>query len=278
MTTTPGIGDNRPALITNDMLAIDHRDLEARVAELEAKADTQPTEVNDDETQGRLQDVIKAIDGAQKTVETTRVSVKEDFLKAERVVDGFFKQGLGARLGAIRVKLEKVATSYLQRKQAAERRRREEEARRLREEEEEQRRIAREAEERAARLRERSRPAQAAAIEQDARDAAAEAAELEAQRIAAEQHAQAKPAELARTRSSEGGSLGTLKSTWDFNIEAMDEIPAGPLWAYIKREAKEQAIRAYIKANAPTDETTTSADWQPLRGVKMFRTAKGVYR
>lgn len=273
-----GIGDNLRPLITTDMLTIDHRDLDARVTELEEIAASQPTEVDDDVTQGRLQDVIKDIDKEQKKTEAIRVAVKEQYLVAERTVDGFFKQGLQARLSAIRIKLEKVGTSYLQRKAAAERRRREEEARRLREEEDRKRQEAFEAEARAARLREQSRPTQAAAVESDARAAAAEAEDIGSQRIEAEAHAQAKPAELGRTRSAEGGSLGTLKQEWNFTIEEADGIPSAPLWPYIARAAKEQAIRAYIKAHAPTDEATTSADWQPLRGVKMYRTAKGVYR
>jgi hypothetical protein len=90
--------------------------------------------------------------------------------------------------------------------------------------------------------------------------------------FAMEQSAQAKSADLARTRSTTG-SLGTLKDTWGFSIGEIDAVKGSPLWPYVKREHKEAAIRAYMNANAPKN-LPEGQDWQPLAGVKFFRTSK----
>ena len=275
---TPTIGDNRPPLVSLSLLEVDHSALVVRVAELEEKAGEQPDRIDDDVTQGRVQDVIKEIDKEVKNAEATRVAVKEPYLEAERTVDGFFKQGLMARLFTVRKKLDTVATAYLRRKADEERARRLEAERKLREEQEKLRKAQREQEERERKLREQNRQKQADAAAEQARAAQAQREAMEAERMYAQQEAQAKNAELARTRSAESGSLGTLRTTWDFNIEDIDEIPPRALWPYISRDAKEKAIRAYIKANSPKDEAVADREWQPLAGVQMFRKSDGVFR
>lgn len=280
----PGIGDNKPPLITIEELMLAHQPLVDRVAELEAKAADQPDRVNNDDQQGTLQDVIKEIDTHSTTVEATRESVKAPFMTATRLLDGFFKAlsepkrgGTPGRLEIARNRLAAIGGDYLRRKEAAERQAREDAARRQRAEEQRLRDEAAAQEAAAARLRERNRPT--AAVEKEtvadlrteqAAHAGARASELETQ-------AQAKPAELARTRSAVGGSLGTLKAEWMHSIEDIDKVPIHLIEPYIKREAKEVAIRAFIKAKAPTDPKDGQV-WDGLPGVKITGTTNPVYR
>lgn len=272
-----GIGGNRPPLITPDQLYVDNEDLMNAVSAIEIEATHSPTDVPDDATSGKLQDLIKTIDGIGKRAEMTRVGVKEPYLAASRAVDGYFK-GIEERLKKARFPVYTRVANYLRAKEAKARLEREAEARRLREAEEEKRREAREAEERAARLREQKRPGAAVEKETLANYSRNEADTIGAAAIVAEQQAQVKPAELARTRSDEGGALGTLKEVWQFTIEDFDAIPGSPLWPYIPRAAKEQAIRAYMRQNAPPTQPKDAAPWNPLKGVKFFRTTDAVIR
>jgi hypothetical protein len=275
--------DNRPPLISTDELMVDHSAIVARVGELEAEAAAQPHRVNNDDEQGALQDVIKRIDDHSKVIEAKREDVKGPFLTASRIVDGFFKAlsepkrgGTPGRLEIIRNRLAAIGGDYLRRKEAAERLEREQAAARQRAEEQRLRDEAAAAELAAARLRERNRPT--AAVEKEtvadirteqAAHAGARASELETQ-------AAARPAELARTRSALG-SLGTLKAEWMHTIEDIDLVPLEMIASYIKREAIEVAVRAFIKARAPTDPKDGQM-WDGLPGVKIYGTTKGVFR
>jgi flagellar biosynthesis GTPase FlhF len=267
-------GDNEPQpLVSIGLLEAVHGGLMLRIAELEHEARNQPARVDDDEAQGALQDVIKRIDDCGKLVETTREGTKAPFLQASRVIDGFFNGSLRDRLVTIRRKLATTGKEYLQRKEAVRRAEAEARAAALRAAELAQREAQRKAEEAAAKARSVS---QAAQREQEARVAGhlADAADDAAR--AAEQASQAKPAEFARTRSTVGGSLGTLRSEWAYEITDYEAIPAGPLWAYISRDAKEKAIRAYIKTHAPKDESTL--EWNTLTGLRIYRTTEAEYR
>jgi len=280
----PSIGDNNPPLISNDELYLQHTAVIARVSELEAKAAEQPTfvELGDDRTQGALQDIIKEVDGEIKRLESKREEVKDPFLSAGRLVDGFFKaladpkgkqQG---RLDKIRAALAKTATDYLRRKDAAERARLEAEARKRREEEDRLRAEQRKREEEAERLREKHRPTAATEKAIVASTIGHQADAAMAATIEAEQAANAKPAELARTRSDDGGSLGTLNEIWKFEVTSFDDLEPDAIWSFIPRADKEKAIAAYMRINAPKEKTATP--WAPLRGVNFFRTTRGQFR
>lgn len=279
-----GTDHNRPPLITNDQLYLDHQSMIARTVELETLAAAQPTHVadGDDATQYALQDLIKEIDKEAKIVETKREAEKAPFLEGSRIVDGFFKavadtkgrqQG---RLDKIRAALVRTATDYLRRKEAAARAILEAAAKARREEEERLRAAQQEEEERARKLYERNRPTAAAEKEVVANAIGRQADVAGAASIEAAQAANAKPAELARTRSDVGGALGTLTEFWEMEILEFDAIAAGPLWPYVTRAEKEKAIRAYMKANAPKEPTSTP--WQPIAGVNFYRTSKGQFR
>ena len=252
---------NRPPLITTDELAIDYKD--DSLTSLEARATGCPAEINDDETYGQWQDLIADINSEAKRIEATRVAVKEPYLRAGSTVDGFFN-GMKQRALKAVTPVSNVCRAYMLRKADEERQRREAEARRLREEQERREAEARAAQERADKLKRESLKQQA---QEQADLAAREANRLANEATAREEQARAKSADLGRTRSATG-TLGSLKDTWKFEVTDIDEVKGSQIWGFVKREHKEQAIAAYMKANAPKD---LSEDWQPLKGVRFYR-------
>lgn len=271
--------DNKPPLITSEELTEQHEDLLNAISALELEAENAPTQVDDDQTCGRLQDIVRSIDAlGRKTgsntrtgrIEILRQAIKEPFRSAGSMVDGFFHNLIDERCDKATRPLRTRVGDYLRRKEAEERRRRDEQARLLREKEERERREAREAEEAAAKLRERSRPTAAVQKETLADFTRRQADHTASQAAQAEQQASAKPADLARTRSAEGGSLGTLKTSWDFVIEDFEELPGGKLWQFVSRAEKEKAVRAYMRLNAPPADRDQNP-WNPLSGVNFMR-------
>jgi hypothetical protein len=263
---------NRPPLITTDELAIDYKD--DPLASLEQRAEGVPAEINDDFTYGQWQDLIADINSEAKRLEALRVNVKEPYLRAGSTVDGFFN-GLKQRASQATSKVLGPCQAYMRRKADEERRSREEQARKLREEQERREAEQRRAEEQAEKLREKRGPvreAKAQEAESRAALAAREAERLANEASAAEEQARAKSADLGRTRSATG-TLGSLKDSWSFEITDIDMVRGAPLWPYITRAVKEQAIRAWLKANAP-ENLSENEDWQPLKGVRFFRTSK----
>jgi hypothetical protein len=257
--------DNVRQYITTDELRLDHASSELAVAELERFLSEVPEHIDSDEVCGTWQDNIKTAQDAIKNLEAKRIDAKAPFLAAERTVDGFFQE-LKQKALRVQAAMSHPVSAYLQAKAAAERARREAEAKRLRDEEEAKRLEALEQQRKAdAARREQTR----ALAEQRAAQAEEEARQRAAQAEQAEKDAQAKPAEMARTRSS-AGSLGTLKREWDFTILDIDAVKGAPIWAFIKREHKEMAIRAYMRANAPKD-LPQGQEWQPLAGVRFYQ-------
>ena len=254
--------DNRPAvLITTDELAREHPSHGSNLLKIELKASTAPKRIDDDETCGHWQDVIKLLDAEAKTIEGVRVAVKEPYLAAGRVVDGFF-QDLKLRATKTRNVLASIVEGHLIRKRNAERARLEEEAHQQRLTEERLRREAALAEEIARQRDAKGKQAaasekrvEAAVAEQEAEVAAAEAALADAL-------AKSKSADLARNRSTEG-SLGTLADHWDFEITDYNKLPAAELWAYVPAKQREQAVRAFVKAGG-----------RVLRGARIFPATK----
>lgn len=280
--------DNRPPLISDFDLCLDHEAFFDRIEDAEKLLVGMPARIDDDETNGLWQDHIPAIATLLKDIEAERVAVKAPFLTANSVIDAFFKQTLAARAEKVHASISALVGNYLQRKRDAERARREAEAKRLRDEQARQvaeaarlraEAAAAEAAERAkiqAEANEAKRAAAEAAAaahtaeaEQKAREAEMAAARAGAGAVAAGQSVQAKSADMARTRSA-GGSLGTLVDSWNFQIDDIDAIKGSPLWPYVDRASKEKAIRAYMKVNAPK---TLAPDqkWQPLEGITFFR-------
>jgi len=92
----------------------------------------------------------------------------------------------------------------------------------------------------------RAAEAEAIRLETESNAALEAAAEAERDADLAAKAADENAAAMARTRAS-SGTLGTLKTVWDFDIDDYDAIDVSVLKPFIKREHIEQAIRAYIK-------------------------------
>ncbi len=265
-------------LITTDRLAANYGGIITRLNSLDARLSELPTRIDDDDTCGHWQDFIKELDDHAKAIEATREDVKAPFLAAGSIVDSFFKAlatrepKRPGRAELIRARVAIIVENYLQRKATAERQRREAEARALREAEDRRRREAEEREAMARRAEERNRGAEAERQQFQADLAAKEAQCIADKAMYVEQSAQAPSADLARTRSA-GGSLGTLTDKWQFEISDITAVKGAPIWAYVKREHKEAAIRAFMNANAPK-QFGEGQEWQPLAGVRFYRVQK----
>lgn len=263
--------DNRPPLITTDELASENQALNDRLAEFKLTSAKCPAVINDDEASGVWQDFVKVIDGTTKNLEAKRIDAKEPYLVAGRIVDGYY-QTLKTEFARVRSTVADTIEDYLTRKRDAERKRLQEAARKLREEEDRKRQEAAAAEEAARRAEERNRPKEADTRQHRADVANREANEIASTAIATEKAATVKSADLSRTRSA-SGSLGTLGDKWDFRITDYEAIKGSQLWQYIGSDAKEKAIRSYMRTNAPKT-VDPNAVWQPLSGVEFFRTSK----
>ena len=249
----PLIGDNQPPLA--DALRQDHADLIQRRDDLIAAFDRTPESVDDEETAGKVQDFVKQIDAAVKRSEALRKDRKEPYLEGGRQVDGFFK-GVSDPLAKASKSLKDRITVFLRRKADAERRAREEAERKAREEAE---RAAKEAAERAEALANETDLAEAIEAEDEA-IAAAEAARK------AEKEAAAKAADLSRTRG-EYGAVGSLRTTWAFEVLDIHELDLEAIRAHLPIQAVEQAIRSFVKAGG-----------RELKGVRIFEETNAVVR
>jgi len=252
--------DPRPAIL--DRLTMDYAAVAATVSEHQAAALDMPLVVLTKSGHDAVADLIAKMRGTYKTIEASRVSEKDPYLKSERAVDGYFDP-LKDRLKTTADDLTERVQAYLRAKAAEERARREAEAAEERRKEEaalaeQMRRLAAAEEARRRDYKElhESRAAEAAAT---ATDAGTRAAELEAS-------AEVKPAELARTRSDKG-TLSTLKSEWTHQTEDIAAVPLDVLRPYIPTETIEKAIRAYVKVGG-----------RQLTGVRIFQTEKAVIR
>lgn len=236
------IGHNQPPAneVLKDVLASKHPKLLNRRDEFLSKSTNIPAVIDDDETSGKAQEFVKAIDGTIKHAEAFRVEEKEPYLQGGRIVDGFFK-GVTDPLLTLKKDITKRLTVYLQKKEAAERERRRQEEAAAREAAE---KAAREAAEAAATVATEGDLTVAIGKEDDARQASAEA-------TAAAQAAAAAPAELSRTRS-DGGTVASLRREWTFENLDRATLDLEALRPYIPTEGLEKAVRAYIRAGGRT--------------------------
>jgi hypothetical protein len=285
------IGDNRPALITAEQLAIDFAHVEEAIAAALKLASEAPAVVEDDDDIATCREAVKTLQGEQKRAEALRVENKAPYLDAERVVDSYFNS-LKEKLATKQATITAAAKRYLDKKEAEERARREAEARIAREAERKRQEEAAAAERAAAEERRRADEAarqaaqaeadQRARAEQEAREARAEAERKEAEARAArqkeveaasaaleaEREVDAKPADMARTRVASGG-MATLAQSWDFKIEAYADIDLDALRPYLTQADVEKAIRRYVGIHKND---------RPLRGVSIFPKTEAQWR
>lgn len=203
------------AAILRDQLGATHADLATRTDELIAGVSRMPPAIEDETTEKRAIEFAKQIGAHEKLCDGTRKAVKAPYAEAVKVVDAFFG-GMVDPLKTGRDVVLRKLTAFQTAKTEAERKAREEAARKAEEE-------AR---------------AAAAAITTDADLETAIAKEEQA--VAAVQATEATTADLSRTRGT-FGSTASLRTTWEFDIEDVNRVPAEFLMP------NEAAIRAAIK-------------------------------
>lgn len=254
----PPLGHNSPPSdieLLRDRLAEESAALIARRDQLLAGVKRAPQTVADEETCGKIADLVKLCTACFKNAEAARTASKEPHLESCRAVDGFFKQ-VTEPLDKARRALESRLTAYQRAKAEAERRRREEEAARQRAEAE---RLAREAEESAAALRTEQDLAEAVTAEALARQA-----EADAERSRRE--AAAKAAELSRSRG-EFGSVASLRTFFDFRDLDRAALDLEALRPHLPLDALEKAVRSFIRSGG-----------RELRGVEIFENTSTTVR
>lgn len=242
--------DGRVALDADTMreyLAEEIAALTARKAELLASVGRAPATISDENTAGKIADLVKLIAACIKNAEADRVSRKEVWLEGGRTVDSVFKP-ITEPLMRAKTDVERRLTLWQREKAEAERRRREEVARQEREEAERQRLVAEQAE----------RKARTEADIDQAISADALAQQREADAIAAQRAAEAKPAELSRERS-DYGAVASLRRFWDFTDLDRETVDLEALRSHLPLDAIEKAIRSYVRAGG-----------RELRGARIF--------
>lgn len=246
----PGPGHNQPPSeieILRQKLAEETAALAKRRDDLLAGVARAPLTIEDEETCGKVADLIKLITACHKSAETMRVGRKEPFLEAGRAVDGFFKK-ITEPLEKAKDSVQKRLTAYQRQKAEEERRRREDEARRAAEEAERQRKAAEEA----AKTIETEEHLDAA-IGADALARQKTADAIEAQRAA-----DAKAAELSRTRG-DYGAVASLRTVWVGEIEDRDALDLDALRPHLSLDAFQKAVNAFVRAGG-----------RSLRGAKIY--------
>ena len=231
----PGLGHNLPPL--QEQLADETTELVQRRDELVGSADRAPPTITDELIATKVADLVRLIAACIKNAEAARVSRKEPYLAAGRLVDAHYKNNITGPLETVKRDLERRLTLYQRQKAEEERRAREAEARRQAEEAERQRREAEAA-------------AEAAATDADL-DAAISAEELarqaEADAVRAKREAEAKPADLSRSRG-DLGAVASLHTFWDWKDLDRDTIDLDALRPHFPADAIEKAVRSYIRA------------------------------
>lgn len=238
-----------------------------------------PTEIEDDETAGKVSDWIKKNAAYLKDAEAARVKEKEPYLEGGRLVDGFFAQ-ITERLRKAKRTVQDRLTQYQRRRAEEERRRREEEARIARQKEEEERRKAEEARMAAAAAEaEAEERRKAAQKESEAEKVMSEHAEQQMAKadtaealadqhagdaVKAEKSARAKSADVSRTRG-DFGAVASLRERWTFEITG--EVDLEALRPYFREADIDHAVRAFVRQGG-----------RKLEGVRIFPTTDSVVR
>ena len=258
MSDDRGLGDNAPPPdidILREQVLEEAAQLRARRDEVLASLERTPEVVEDEETSGKVADLIKAMMACHKAAEIARVARKEPFLESGRVIDGCYKQITDPLMKA-KERAERRLTLYQRQKAEEERRRREAEAKRQAEEAE---RMRAEAAARAASITTEKDLAEALTSEEMARQATGDAQK-------AAKQAGAKAAELSRTRGDRG-AVASLRTFWDFTDLRRETLDLEALRHHIPLEGLEQAVRSFIKSGG-----------RELTGVKIFENATTAVR
>jgi hypothetical protein len=222
---TPGVGHNNPPEPLDPIEALDlrlsraHREMVVRFIDLELSCARVPNPLESDEDAAAATDFIAQCQAHIKKAETAHRKEKEYFLKAGRIVDGFFKRRCTRLSGAL-VPVAGRLRAY--RDQIAEREAERHEAARRESEAAAQRAAEEEAEHRA----EADRLAQTAQSPAERRQAAEQLllAEAAATRAAAAQQATLAKPEPTHIRG-DYGSTAYVRKVWTFEVVDLDQVP-----------------------------------------------------
>jgi hypothetical protein len=222
---TPGLGHNNPPQLLDPIAALDmqlsrtHREMVVRFVDLELGCTRVPNPLETAEDAAAATDFIAQCQAHIKRAEGAHKQEKEYFLKAGRIVDGFFKRRCTRLTGAlvpiaVRLKAyrDEIAECNAQRQEAA-RRESEQEAQRAAQEEAEYRAEA----DRLARVAQSPAERRQAAEQLLLADSAATRA------AAAQQMAMTKP-EPAHIRG-DYGSTAYVSKAWTFEVIELDAVP-----------------------------------------------------
>ncbi|WP_099863817.1 hypothetical protein [Pararhizobium haloflavum] len=240
---------NQPPL--SDRLSIEYETLSDRITDILTRArDEVPQTIEDDEGNAKVGDFVRGFRGLIRECEDAKKEEKRPHLDANKTIEDFFK-AMTERLMKAREVVEKRGDAYLNKKAAEERARREEAAR-----------IARDEADR------RMREAQAA--EESGREVAADialahATEADERARVAEEASFDKASDLARTRGP--GGTSTLATKWDFEVQAIGDVPLDQLRAFFSQAEIEKAIRGFVRAGG-----------RQLSGVRIFESTRASYR
>lgn len=255
-----GIGHNSQELVSVEMLGLEHSDIIARRDELLEDFKNAPSSVQDADDDKAMTDSVNQFLALKKTAETTHKSVKEPYLRAGRVVDGFFK-GVAEKMDECSRELRRRQTEYKLKLEAEERRKREETAR---------------AQAEAARKAEEEAKAKMEEIDFDDPNTILKATQAQNLANSMAVHARetqdatkVKAAELTRARG-DFGSVSSLRSEWKGELLNRADLDLESLRHHITEDAYNQAIRSYIKANAPKGKDDSNEFPAPLKGARIW--------
>lgn len=228
---TAGLGHNRPPEPTlPERLADTHADALKRLDALAARATAAPKEIVTEADLATVSDIAADANVEWKAFDAERVKEKKPYLDGTRDVDAFFRDPL-ARANRIETALTDRVRAFKRAKK-----KREDDAREALEKE--QRDIAAAAAKAAEEAAAAGRVEDAMADVQFASDAAAKADE-----IAAKPAAEPEP-----FRTASGTSINS-NMKWTFEITDLAKLDLEALRPFIKPDALEAAIRAFVRIN-----------------------------
>lgn len=259
---------------------------------------------NDEETEGKMTEMVRQIQAVWKALDSTRTAEKQPYDMVADTIHGMFREimdklvdpnGTRQRPGnKLKERLERALTGYKIHKETQARLEAERQAKKARAFEQivllghfctmlpdfkaaYDAQLA--ADEAAAKARSKKAKEEAEKKAEDARlaneAAAAKAAEQSKQAAAAtetremaERRTTTSSANLTRTRSQ--SAVSSLQDFTDFRDVNRDTIDLDRLRPHIPLDAIEQAVRAYERANSDAIKDELKNNRQPLRGVTFF--------
>jgi hypothetical protein len=254
MEAKSALGHNNPpndAQLLTDHLHSAHAKLLDNAGKLVEAVGRIPEKCEDQETAGKIGDLIKMLTGDRKKLETARVAEKEPYLSLGRAVDGFFKTYLD-RIDQAKLRAQKPLDAFLKAEAEKERLRRIEEAARLQREADEKAALAAKAEE--------------ANLQPIAESTFIDAQVTEQQAQKMQASAEAKPAELAKSRG-ESGSFASLRTRWVGEVEDRNTLDLEALRPHINFDSLQRAVNAFVAAGG-----------RELKGAKIYEKSETVVR